>query len=96
MPPTPLLCNFGVAMRDPKGAHHEHQRPQSETRCDILHETGAAICYGNWALRLVISHRKQEVRFVTGIGLYTGGTICYRHSVLRLVISYTRQACDMT
>ena len=37
--------------------------------CDITHETGGTICYGNWVLRLVISHRRQEVRFVTGIGL---------------------------
>ena len=36
--------------------------------CDIIHETGGTICYGHWVLRLVISHTRQGVRFVTGIG----------------------------
>ena len=47
--------------------------------CDIIHETRGTICYGHWVLRLVISHTRQGVRFVTG------------HWVLRLVISHTRQ-----
>ena len=48
---------------------------------------------------LVISHTRQEVRFVTGIGFCVSniidekaGTSCYGHWVLRLMISYTRPA----
>ena len=66
--------------------------------CDITQQTGGTVCYGHWVLRLVISHTRQGVRFVTGIGFCvcditheTGGTICYVHWVLRLVILYTRQ-----
>ena len=36
--------------------------------CDITHETGGTSCYGHWVLRLVISHTRQGVRLVTGIG----------------------------
>ena len=36
--------------------------------CDNTHETGGTICYGHWVLRLVISHARQRVRFVSGIG----------------------------
>ena len=36
--------------------------------CDITHETGGTICYGHWVLPLVISHTRQRVRFITGIG----------------------------
>ena len=35
---------------------------------DITHETGGTICYGHWVLRLVISHARQGIRLVTGIG----------------------------
>ena len=35
---------------------------------DIGHETRVTIGYGHWVLRLVISHTRQGVRFVTGIG----------------------------
>ena len=35
--------------------------------CDITYETRSTICFGHWALRLVISHIRQGVRFVTGI-----------------------------
>ena len=35
--------------------------------CDITHETGSTICYGHWALRLVISQTKQEEKIVIGI-----------------------------
>ena len=35
----------------------------------ITHETGGTICYVHWVLRLVISHTRQGVRFVTGIGV---------------------------
>ena len=53
--------------------------------CDITHETGGTICYGHWVLRLeisrgticyghwvlrfVVSHKREGVRFVTGIGV---------------------------
>ena len=55
-------------------------RALGSASCDITHETGATICYGHWVqtrgticyghwvLRLVISHTRQGVRFVTGIG----------------------------
>ena len=36
--------------------------------CDITHQTRGTICYGHWVLRLVISHTRQGVRCVTGIG----------------------------
>ena len=35
--------------------------------CDITHETAGTSCYGHWVLRLVTSHLRQGVRFVTGI-----------------------------
>ena len=35
---------------------------------DLLHERGGTICFGHWVLCLVISHTRQGVRFVTGIG----------------------------
>ena len=38
--------------------------------CDITHETMNTICYGHWVMRLVISHTRQGVRCVTGIGFY--------------------------
>ena len=44
------------------------------TSCDISHETGATNCCGHWILRLVISHTRQAVRFVTGIGICV---LCY-------------------
>ena len=43
-------------------------RALGSASCDITHETGGTICYGQWVLRLVISHTRQGVRFVTGIG----------------------------
>ena len=46
--------------------------------CDILHQTGGAICYGHWVLRLDILYKTKE-------------TICNGHWILHLVISYTRQ-----
>ena len=52
--------------------------------CDISHETGGTIRYGHWVLRLVISHKRQEVRF------------CYGHWVLRIVISHTRQGDEFS
>ena len=45
---------------------------------DITHQTGGAICFGHWVLRLMISYTTEE-------------TICYGHWVLHLVLSYTRQ-----
>ena len=35
--------------------------------CEITQETGGTICYGHWILCLVISHTRQEVRFLMGI-----------------------------
>ena len=43
-------------------------RALGSVSCDITHETVGTICYGHWVLRLVISHTRQGVRFVTGIG----------------------------
>ena len=43
-------------------------RALAAASCDISHETGGTICYGHWLLHLVISHTRQGVRFVTGIG----------------------------
>ena len=37
--------------------------------CDILQQTGGTICYGHGFLHLVVSYSRQEVRFVTGMGL---------------------------
>ena len=69
-------------------------RALGSASCDITHETGGAICYGHWVLRLVISHTRRRA-------------ICYGHWVLRLVISQRRQgvrfvralgsaSCDIT
>ena len=77
-------------------------RALGSASCDIMHETGGTIFYGHWVLPLVISHTRQGVRFVTGIGFCgrsascdithkTGGTSFYGYWVLRLVISLARQ-----
>ena len=36
--------------------------------CDMSHETEGTICFGHWVLHLVISHTRQGLRFVNGIG----------------------------
>ena len=43
-------------------------RALGSASCDITHETRGTIFYGHWVLPLVISHTRQGVRFVTGIG----------------------------
>ena len=52
---------------------------------DITHKIGGTIFSGHWDLPLVISHTKQGLRFVTGMGVSdeVRGTICYGHWVLR-------------
>ena len=81
-------------------------RALGSASCDLAHETGGTICYGHWVLHLVISHTRQGVRFLRGLGFLIvrgigicvlcyhtrdRGTMCYRHCVLPLVISHTRQ-----
>ena len=78
-------------------------RALGSASCDLAHETGGTICYGHWVLHLVISHTRQGVRFVTGIGFFiccdithkTGSTICWRYWDLCLVLSHTRQGYDV-
>ena len=70
-------------------------RALGSVSCDITHETGGTICYGHWVLRLVISHTRQGVRFVTGIGFcvlsyYIGDR---GYDLLRALGSV---ACDIT
>ena len=43
--------------------------------CVIRHETGGTICFGHWVLHLVLSDRRQEVQFVTGMGFCI---LCYQ------------------
>ena len=59
-------------------------RALGSASCDITHETRGSICYGHWVLPLVISHTRQRVRFVTGIGFYV---LCFhtRDSVYDLL-----------
>ena len=101
------FCVLGYHTRD-RG--YDWLRALGSASGDITHETGATslvisrtrqeatICYGHWVLRLVISHTRQEVRFVTGIDSAScdftqepGGTICYVHWVLRFVTSHTKE-----
>ena len=91
------FCILWYLTRDRK---YDLFRALGSASCDITHETGGTICFGHrqWVLHLVISHTRQGVRFVAGIGFCfceitheTGGTICYRHCVLHLAISPTRQ-----
>ena len=49
-------------------------RALGSASCDITHETRGTMCYGHWVLRLAISHTRQGVRFVTGIGFCV---LCY-------------------
>ena len=72
-------------------------RALDSASCDITHETGGTICYGHSILRLVISHTRQGIRFVTDIGFCgcditheTGGTLYCGHWVLCLVIFHMR------
>ena len=44
--------------------------------CDITHETGVTACDWHWVLRLVISHTRQRVRFVTGTGFCGRSASC--------------------
>ena len=75
--------------------------------CDITHETGGTIRYGHWVLRLVISHTRQGVRFVTGstlrsascdithetgVRFATGIGLC-GYDLLRVLVS---ASCDIT
>ena len=75
--------------------------------CNITHETGGMISYRHCVLYLAISHTRQRVRFVAGIGIGsssgdithdTVGTICYNHrrdrgyDLLRTLCSAT---CDI-
>ena len=46
---------------------HDLLRAFGSASCDITQETGSAICDGQLVLCLVISHTRQEVRFVTSI-----------------------------
>ena len=48
-------------------------RALGSASCDITHETGGTICDGHWVLRLVISHTRQGVRFVRGMGFCVFG-----------------------
>ena len=47
---------------------HDFLRALGSASCDMTHDTGDSFGYGHWVLRLVISHTRQGVRFVTGIG----------------------------
>ena len=46
-------------------------RALGSASCDITHETGATISYGHCVLHLRKSHTRQEVRFATGIRLFS-------------------------
>ena len=58
---------FCVLLYHTRDRGYELLRSVGSASCDITHETGGTICYGHWVLRLVISHPRQEVRFVTDI-----------------------------
>ena len=47
---------------------YEMLRALGSASCDIAHDARGTICCGHWILRLVISHTRQGVGFVTGIG----------------------------
>ena len=63
----------------------------------IPYETKGSVVYGHWVVRLVISHTRQEIGFITGalgsascdIIYEAGGTICCGHWILRLVMLHT-------
>ena len=59
---------FGILRYHTGNRGYELLPPLGSASCDITHETVGTICYGQWVLRLVISHTRQEVRVVTGIG----------------------------
>ena len=59
------FCILGYHSRD-RG--YDLSRALGSASCDITHETGGTICYGPWVLHLAISHTRQGVLFVTGIG----------------------------
>ena len=70
-------------------------RALGSASCDITHETGGTICYRPRVLRLVISHTRQGVRFITGIGFCV---LRYRtrdrgYDLLRALSS---ASCDIT
>ena len=46
-----VRCVFGYHTRE-RG--YDMLRALVSASCDITHETGGAICYGHWVLRLVI------------------------------------------
>ena len=59
------------------------------------HETGGTICYGHWVLRLPISHTRQGVRFVTGIG-FCVFVISQTRQGVRFVTGGRSASCDIT
>ena len=66
-------------------------RAVGSASCDMTHAGQAAtICNGHWDLPLVISHTKQGVRFVTGLGYLRRGT---GYDLLRTLGS---ASCDIT
>ena len=59
---------FFVLCYHTRDSGYDLLQPLGSASCDITHETGATSCYGHWVVRLVISHTRQGVRFVPGIG----------------------------
>ena len=53
------------------------------------------MCYGHWVLRFVLSHTKQGVRFVTGIGFCI---LCFytRNKVCDFLPALGSASCDIT
>ena len=59
---------FSLLRYHPRYKGYDVLQSLGSASCDITHETTGTICYGHWVLRLVISHSRQGVRFVTGMG----------------------------
>ena len=64
-----VMCiGFCVLLYHLRDRGYDLLRALGSASCDNTHETGGTICYGHWVLRLVISHTRQGVRFLRGIG----------------------------
>ena len=71
-------------------------RAVGSASCDMTHAGQAAtICNGHWGLPLVISHTKQGVRFVTGLGFCVLGYL-RRGTGYDFLRALGSASCDIT
>ena len=64
----PALCSASGDLTHARNKVYDLLRALGSATGDITLATGGKVCYWHWVLRLVKSHTRQGMRFVTGIG----------------------------